>query len=177
MPRKTSKRTTARKARTKNQGHPRKSRRVKPIPKGYRSITPYLIVNGATQALEFYKTVFGAREKLRIPGAEGRIGHAEIIIGDSHIMLADEHPEVNARAPQPGTPSPAGIMLYIKDVDTVFERAVAHGAQAERAPADQFYGDRTSTVVDPWGHRWFISTHVEDVTPKELQRRMQEQQH
>lgn len=176
MPRKTSKRSAARKVKTKSRSRVKKRLRAQPIPKGYHNVTPYLIINGATQALEFYKTAFGAREKLRIPGAEGRIGHAEIIIGDSHIMLADEHPEVNARAPQPGASSPVGIMLYIKDVDTVFKRAVAGGAQAERAPADQFYGDRTSTIVDPFGHRWFISTHIEDVSPKELKRRMQEQQ-
>lgn len=153
----------------------RKPRRAKPIPAGYHSITPYLIVNGAAAALEFYKTAFGAKEKLRMSGTDGRIGHAEIVIGNSRIMLADEHPDINARAPQAGTPTAVGIMLYVKDVDAVFKRATANGARSERPPQDQFYGDRTSTLVDPFGHRWFISTHIEDVSPKELQRRIQNQ--
>jgi PhnB protein len=175
---KTARKSKSSKPRTgKAKSRTRKTRRVKPIPAGYHSITPYLIINGAAGALEFYKNAFGAREKLRMPAPGGRVGHAEILIGSSHVMLADENPEMNARAPQVGTPPPVGIVLYVKDVDTVFERAVAGGAKVERPLANQFYGDRTATLVDPYGHRWFISTHVEDVPPKELQRRMQEQHH
>ena len=154
-----------------------KPRRVTPIPAGYHSITPYLIINGAAAALEFYKNAFGAREKVRMPAPGGRIGHAEILIGTSHVMLADENPEMGARAPQPGSSSPVSILLYVKDVDKVFERAVNSGARVERPVENQFYGDRTGTIIDPYGHRWHIHTHIEKVSPKEMQRRMQEQHH
>lgn len=174
MARKTTQSSSS-KRRVKAKPKARKPRRVKPIPAGYHSITPYLIVSGAAAALEFYKTAFGAKEKLRMSGSDGRIGHAEIVIGNSRIMLADEHPDINAHAPQAGTPTSVGIVLYVKDVDAVFRRATANGAKSERPPQDQFYGDRTSTLVDPFGHRWFISTHIEDVSPKELKRRIQGQ--
>lgn len=151
-----------------------KTRKVKPIPTGYHSITPYLIVNGAAAALAFYKKAFGAKEKLRLPAPGGRIGHAEIQIGTSRVMLADENPAMGAHAPNSVTPPPVGIMLYIKDVDTVFERAVAAGARVERPLQNQFYGDRMGGLMDPFGHRWYLGTHIEDVPLKELQRRVQE---
>ena len=157
----------------KSRAKPRaKVRKVMPIPRGYHSVTPYLSVRGAAAAIEFYKKVFGAKEKMRMPEGE-RISHAEILIGESHVMLADEHPERNIHAPQPGSPVPVGIMLYIKDVDAAAARAVAEGATLERPVTDQFYGDRMGSIIDPFGHRWHIATHMEDVSPKEMQRRMQ----
>jgi PhnB protein len=149
-----------------------KVRKVTAIPRGYHSVTPYLSVKGAAAAIEFYKKVFGAKEKMRMPDG-GRIGHAEIVIGESHVMLADEYPERNLNAPQPGSSPPVGIMLYLKDVDAAAARAVAEGATLERPVADQFYGDRLGSIIDPFGHRWYISTHMEDVSPKEMERRMQ----
>jgi PhnB protein len=149
-----------------------KTRKVKAIPAGYHSITPYLIIDGAAVALDFYKRAFGAKEKVRMPYGE-RIAHAEILIGDSHVMLADENPDMAARAPQPGSVPPVSILLYVKDVDAVFKRAVAAGARVERPLADQFYGDRTGGLIDPFGHRWYLCTHIEDVSPKEMKRRMQ----
>ena len=177
MARKTSRKSKSGKSKAtkaKRKTKAKKTRRVQPIPAGYHSVTPYLIVSGGAGALEFYKKAFGAKEKLRMDGPGGRIGHAEILIGSSHVMLADENPAMGARAPQAGVPPPVGIMLYVKDVDVVYERAMTGGARTERPPQNQFYGDRMATIVDPYGHRWFIGTHIEDVSPKELQRRMQE---
>jgi PhnB protein len=150
------------------------SKQVKPIPDGYHSVTPYLIVKGAAAALEFYKKAFGAIETVRMPDGD-RIGHAEIVIGDSHVMLADEHLEIGAKAPEPGSRPPVSIMLYVADVDAVFARAVEAGATVERQLADQFYGDRTGGIVDPFGHRRYIATHFEDVSPEEMSRRMKAQ--
>ncbi len=147
------------------------SSKVKPIPEGYHTATPYLIIKGAATALEFYKTAFGATEMLRMPKPDGRIGHAEIKIGDSIIMLADEHPEIGARSPESYGGSPVTIMLYVEDVDAVFNRAVAAGAKVERPVANQFYGDRTGGIIDPFGHKWYLATHVEDVSTEELVRR------
>lgn len=149
-----------------------KTRKVAPVPKGYHSVTPYLSVRGAAAAIEFYKKAFGAKEKMRMPDGE-RIVHAEIVVDGSHIMLADEYPERGFTAPQPGSKSPVGIMLYLKDVDAVAARAVEAGATLERPVEDQFYGDRLGGIVDPFGHRWYIATHKEDVSAKEMQRRMQ----
>lgn len=171
-PRKTSGKSTSKKRRTAKTKS-RKSRKVKLIPAGYHSITPYLIIDGAAAALDFYKKAFGAKETVRMPHG-GRIAHAEIVIGDSHVMLADENPDIGSHAPQPGTRTPVGIMLYVNDVDAVFNRAVAAGAKVERALADQFYGDRTGGIIDPFGHRWYLGTHIEDVSPKEMKRRIQE---
>lgn len=145
--------------------------KVSPIPEGYHSVTPYLIVKGAAAALDFYKQAFSAVETVRMQEGN-RIAHAEILIGNSHVMLADENPAMNAYAPEAGTRPPVGIMLYVADVDTVFARAVAAGANIERPLADQFYGDRTGGIIDPFGHRWYISTHIEDVSPAEMKRRM-----
>jgi PhnB protein len=144
---------------------------VKPIPDGYHSITPYLMVKGAAAAIEFYKKAFRARERMRMPGPDGRIGHAELEMGDAAIMLADEFPEMDALGPQPGVKPPVGIHLYIEDVDATVERAVAAGAKLLRPVEDQFYGDRMGTIIDPFGHLWHVSTHKEDVPPDELRRR------
>jgi PhnB protein len=147
---------------------------VKPIPDGYHSVTPYLIVNGAASAIEFYKKAFGATEILRFPGPDGKIGHAEIKIGDSPIMLADENPQMLARSPKAYGGTPVSIMLYIKDVDATASQAVAAGAKVLRPVKDQFYGDRSGTFEDPFGHMWTISTHKEDVSMEEMNRRLQE---
>ena len=145
---------------------------VRPVPEGYSSITPYLIITGAAKAIDFYKRVFGATEVMRFGGPDGKVGHAELRIGNSMIMLADEHPERGYRSPQSIGGSATGIMLYVDDVDRVFKRAVEAGAAVHQELKDQFYGDRSGTVVDPFGHVWTISTHVEDVSPEEMQRRM-----
>jgi len=144
---------------------------VKPIPEGYHSITPYLIIRGAAQAIEFYKKAFGATELFRFPAPDGKIGHAEIKIGDSPIMLADEFADMGYHGPQSLGGSPVSIMLYVEDVDTVFNRAVDAGASVKEALQDKFYGDRTATLTDPFGHRWHVSTHKEDVSMEELERR------
>jgi PhnB protein len=144
---------------------------AKHIPAGYHSVTPYLIVKGAAGAIDFYKKAFGAAEQMRFPGPGGKIGHAEIKIGDSVVMLADEHPEMGFRSPQSMGGTPVSIMLYIEDVDKVVERAVKAGAKLERPVMDQFYGDRNGTILDPFGHVWTISTHIEDVSPEEMARR------
>lgn len=145
---------------------------VKPIPDGYHSITPYLIVNGAAKALEFYAQAFGAKELMRMEMG-GIIGHAEIQIGDSRIMLADEHPDMNALAPASAGSAGVGLCLYVENADEIVARAVQAGATIERPLQDQFYGDRSATLVDPFNHRWTIATHIEDVTPEEMDLRMQ----
>ena len=147
---------------------------AKPIPDGYHTATPYLIIKGAAEAIEFYKSVFGAVEKMRMPGPNGKVMHAEIQIGDSPIMLADEFPEMNVLSPQTLGGSATILLLYFADVDSVVGKATAAGAKLERPVADQFYGDRTGTIIDPFGHRWTIATHVEDVPHEELERRMKD---
>ena len=144
---------------------------VTPIPEGYRSITPYLIVKAASAAIDFYKKVFGATEIMRFAGPDGKVGHAELRIGDSVIMLADEQQEMY-RSPQAFGGSPVSLMLYVPDVDKTFKAAIDNGAQEARAVKDQFYGDRSGNLVDPFGHVWTIATHVEDVSEAEMQRRM-----
>jgi PhnB protein len=144
---------------------------TKSVPEGYHAATPYLIVKGAAEAIEFYKRAFGATELLRMADPQGRVGHAEIKIGDSVIMLADEHPAMGYRGPRSLGGSSVSILLYLEDVDTVFERAVKTGARALRPVANQFYGDRSGTLEDPFGHVWTVATHVEDVPPEEMQRR------
>jgi PhnB protein len=145
---------------------------VKSVPDGYHTVTPYLIINGAAQALEFYKRAFGAAETVRMPDPKGRIAHAEIKIGDSMIMLADEHPEMGHRGPRTLGGTSVSILLYVPDVDTVFDRAIKAGAKSQRPVADQFYGDRMGTLEDPFGHVWTIGTHIEDVSAEEMKRRM-----
>ena len=146
---------------------------VQPIPAGYHSITPYLIVKGAARALEFYKKAFGATELMRLDGPGGKIGHAEIKIGDSPIMLADEHPEIGVLSPQSLGGSSMCMLLYVPDVDRAAAQAVAAGAKELRPVKDQFYGDRSGTFADPFGHVWTIATHKEDVPMEEMRRRME----
>ena len=150
---------------------------TKPIPDGYHAITPYLIVSGGAKALEFYGRAFGAIERERMQDPSGKIRHAEIRIGDSCVMLADEHPEIGALGPATIGGSPVSIHLYVEDVDAVVSRAVAAGAKLTRPVADQFYGDRVGGITDPFGHRWFIATHKEDLTSDEIHRRAAAQGH
>jgi len=146
--------------------------KVKPIPEGYHSVTPYLTISGAAQAIEFYKKAFGATELMRMPAPRGKIGHAELKIGNSVIMLADESPEAGNRSPQSLGGTPVSILIYVEDVDAVFKRAVAAGAKVVREVADQFYGDRSGGITDPFGHGWYIHTHIEDVSPQEIEKRL-----
>ena len=147
---------------------------VKPIPEGYHSVTPYLIVKGGAKAIEFYKRAFGATEIMRLEGTGGSLGHAEIRIGNSPVMLADEYPEMGFRSPQTLGGAGVSLMVYVEQVDAVFQRAIATGAKELRAVQNQFYGDRSGTLQDPFGHVWTISTHVEDIPPEEMHRRSQE---
>lgn len=144
---------------------------VRPVPEGYHTVTPYLIVGNAARAIEYYQQAFGAKELMRLGGG-GKVAHAEMQIGDSRIMLADEFPEMGARSPESVGGTPVGICLYVPEVDKVFDRAVKAGGTVERPVQDQFYGDRSGTLVDPFGHKWTIATHIEDVTPDEIERRM-----
>ena len=146
---------------------------VKPKPEGFHSVTPYLIVDGAADAIRFYEQALGATEVMRLPMGD-RIGHAEIKIGDSHVMLADEMPEMDILGPRSRGGPTASLMIYVDDVDTTFEQALAAGATLDRPVENQFYGDRSGTIVDPFGHKWTLSTHVEDVPEEEIQRRMAE---
>jgi PhnB protein len=147
------------------------AKKVNYTPEGYHTVTPYLYIKGATGAIDFYKKAFGAVELFRMPTPNGTIAHAEIKIGDSPIMLADEFPEMQAVSPQTLGGSALSIMIYVEDVDTVFNRAVAAGATQQRPVEDKFYGDRSGTLVDPYGHIWHVSTHIEDVTPEEMAKR------
>ena len=147
---------------------------VKPIPEGYPQVTPYLCVDGATDAIDFYTSVFGAKERMRMPAPEGKIGHAELSIGDSVIMLSDEMPDFGNHSPKTVGGTPVTIAVYVEDVDDVFKRAVNAGAKSLREPEDQFYGDRSGQFEDPFGHRWNVATHVEDVSPEEMEKRMSE---
>ncbi len=147
---------------------------VKPIPDGYHSVTPYFIVKGAARAIEFYKQVFGATELMRMKGPGGSVGHAEIKIGDSPVMLADEHLEMGFRGPESLGGSPVSLMVYVKNSDAVIAKAIAAGAKVLRPLQDQFYGDRSGTVTDPFGHTWTIATHKEDLSPDEIGRRAAE---
>ena len=147
------------------------SARVKPVPDGYHTITPYLIVNGAAAAIEFYKRAFGATEVMRMPAPDGRIGHAELQLGDCRVMLADEYPQMDCRGPQSVGGTPVFLHMYVDDVDAVVKQAVAAGARVVRPVQDQFYGDRMGTVTDPYGHVWHVSTHKEDLSMDELRAR------
>jgi PhnB protein len=147
---------------------------VRSIPEGYHSVTPYLAVDDAAAALEFYKQAFGARERMRMAAAGGKVGHAEIEIGGSCVMLADEYPDVGFRSPKAIGGTPVSLHLYVEDVDAVVRQAVAAGAKEVRPVKDQFYGDRTGTIEDPFDHTWHIATHKEDLSPDELKRRADE---
>jgi PhnB protein len=145
---------------------------VKPIPEGYHTLTPYLIIRGAAQAIDFYKKAFDAKELFRMPAPDGKkIGHAEIKIGDSILMLADEAPEMGFLSPQSLNGTPVSLLVYVKDVDTVFQRTVDAGATVMLPLENKFYGDRMGTIVDPFGHQWSLGTHVEDVPPEEMKKR------
>jgi PhnB protein len=144
---------------------------VKPIPDGYDQAIPYITCRNAAQALEFYSKAFGATETMRMAAPDGKIGHAEIKIGNAIIMLSDEYPEMKIVSPQTLDGTPVGIHVYVPDVDALAKHAVAAGATVERPIADQFYGDRSVTLADPFGHRWFFATHKEDVPPEELAKR------
>jgi len=147
---------------------------VKPIPDGYPQVTPYLVVDGAAAAIEFYNSVLGTTERMRMPAPGGRIGHAELQLGNSVIMLADEAPEVGALSPPTVGGSPVTLSVYVEDGDDVVARAEQAGATVLRPVENQFYGDRSGQFEDPFGHRWNIATHVEDVSPEEMGRRMAE---
>jgi len=151
----------------------KKAKKVKAIPKGYHTATPYLVMKGAAEAIEFYKKAFGAEELFRMPGPGGCVAHAEIKIGDSPIMLADENLQMGHRGPHALGGTPVSIMLYVKDVDAVAAQAVAAGATVQRPVVDQFYGDRSGTFGDPFGHVWTIGTHIEDVPSEEMHKRLQ----
>jgi PhnB protein len=147
------------------------SGKVKPIPEGYEGATPYLIIKGAAKALDFYKKGFGATEIMRIPASGGTVGHAEIKIGEAIIMLADEFHALNHRSPQSLGGTPVSIMIYVEDVDTFVKRAIAAGAKVNQAVENKFYGDRSGSLEDPFGHQWHFATHVEDVPPDEMAKR------
>jgi PhnB protein len=145
----------------------------KPIPDGFHTLTPYISVKGATEAIDFYKRAFGARERYRLPGPDGKtVGHAEIVIGDSIVMLADEMPAYGNTSPQTLKGTPVNFALYVENADAAFKRAVDAGARVVRPIADQFYGDRAGCVEDPFGHKWTLMTHKEDLSPEELKQRL-----
>jgi PhnB protein len=145
---------------------------VQAVPAGYAGVTAYLIIRNAARALEFYQRAFGATEVMRLPGPNGTIGHAEIRIGEGHVMLADENVDMGYRSPETLGDSPVSLMFYVDDVDARVARAVAAGATVKHPVKDQFYGDRSGSVTDPFGYVWTIATHTEDVAPDEMQRRM-----
>jgi PhnB protein len=146
---------------------------VSAVPQGYHSVTPYLIIDGAAAAIDFYREAFGAEEVLRMPMGD-RVAHAEIRIGDSHVMISDEWPDQGFLGPRKRGGPTASLMVYLDNVDQAFDRALKAGATAEKPPTDQFWGDRMGTVLDPFGHRWSLATHIEDVSDEEMQRRMAE---
>jgi PhnB protein len=148
------------------------STKVSPIPAGHHTVTPYLVVHDGAGALEFYKKAFGARELSRMAGPDGKIGHAEILIGNSHIMLSDESPQRNFRGPLALGGTATGICLYVEDCDAMFNQATSLGAKVLFPLQDQFYGDRSGTLTDPFGHLWTVATHKEDVSPEEMKKRM-----
>jgi PhnB protein len=147
---------------------------AKPIPEGYRTLTPYLAVDGAGEAIEFYKRAFGAKERGRMPGPDGLIAHAELQIGDSLVMLSDPFPQSSSRSPKELGGTTSGIFMYVEDVDAVVKQAVEAGATVTVEVEDMFWGDRFGTVMDPYGHSWSVATHVEDLTPEEIAERGQQ---
>ena len=148
--------------------------KVKAIPEGCHSVTPYLIIDGAADAIEFYKKAFGAKEIYRMPMPDGRLGHAEVQIGDSRVMMADENQDMDIRSPKTFGGTPLSLMIYVEDADKVFQQALGAGARVLKPLKDQFYGDRSGNLEDPFGHKWTVSTHVEDVPPEEMEKRMKE---
>ena len=147
--------------------------KINPIPEGYRTVTPYLIIRDAARAIEFYVKAFGAKEVMRMPLPDGKLAHAEIQIGDSMIMMADENPEWGAKSPQALNGTPVGVFLYVPDVDATYEQAVDAGATPTMPPSDMFWGDRYGKLKDPFGHEWSVGTHKEDVLPEEMAKRQE----
>jgi PhnB protein len=169
------KRKAVRKKAPANKAVARKAaKKVQAIPKGYNVITPYLAIRGAAAAIEFYTRAFGAKEVMRMPGPQGRLGHAEVRIGDSKVMLSDESEQMNFLGPQARGGSPVHIHLYVKDVDATVAKALALGAKVVRTVQDMFYGDRTGSIEDPFGHFWHVSTHKRDVSMAEMKRKAAE---
>jgi PhnB protein len=146
-------------------------KKIKPVPEGYRTVTPYLMARRADQAIEFYKRAFGAKERFRMQGQDGRVMHAELQIGDSLVFLCDEFPEMGGKSPETLKGSPVSLFLYVEDVDAWFQQAVDAGATVKTPVADQFWGDRWGALTDPFGHEWHLATRVEEVSPEELERR------
>ena len=145
-----------------------------PIPDGYPRVIPYLIVDGGTAAIDFYSSVLGATERMRMPAPDGKIGHAELELGDSLIMLADEFPDMDARGPKAMGGTPVSLLVYVEDADAAFDRAIQAGAKSLQPVEDKFYGDRSGRFEDPFGHRWDVATHVEDIPPDEMAKRAAE---
>jgi PhnB protein len=148
---------------------------VNPIPDGYARVTPYLMIDGASAAIDFYVSVLGATERMRMGAPGDKVGHAELEIGDSVIMLADEAPEMDALSPPTVGGTPVSLHVYVEDADAVFARAIDAGAKELQPVEDKFYGDRSGSFEDPFGHRWHIASHVEDVSPEEMEKRMAEE--
>lgn len=144
---------------------------VKPVPEGYHTVTPYLIVRDAAAAIDFYKKAFNATERMRLEGPEGKIGHAEIVVEGSRVMMADEHPDMDVLGPQSRGGTTVSLLIYVEDVDARYDQAIEAGGKEIRPLTDQFYGDRSGTIEDPFGHSWSIATHIEDVTDEEVERR------
>lgn len=147
--------------------------KVNPIPQNYHRVTPYLVVDGAAEAIDYYTRVFGAAEMMRMPAPGNRIGHAELKIGDSVVMLADANQEMGHKSPKTLGGSPISLLLYVEDADATAKKAVENGGKLVRPVENQFYGDRMGGVEDPFGHQWYVATHVEDVSPEEMKRRME----
>lgn len=147
---------------------------VKPIPDGYPRVSAYLVIDGASDAIDFYTDVFGASERMRMGDPSGKVGHAELAIGDSVVMLADEYPEMDAVGPKTVGGTPVTMSVYVEDVDATFDRAVKAGAKALRPVENQFYGDRSGQFLDPFGHKWSVASHIEDVSPDEMAKRAAE---
>jgi len=148
--------------------------KVKPIPDGYPRVTPYLYIDGAAAAIDFYCTILGGTERMRMPAPDDKVGHAEIQFGDSVVMLADESPEMGALSPKTVGGTPMSLMLYVEDADATVAKAAEAGATITEPVSDKFYGDRTGTITDPWGHSWNLATHIEDVSPEDMEARMKE---
>jgi uncharacterized glyoxalase superfamily protein PhnB len=160
-------------SRKKSRAKTAAKKKAQPIPTGYRTVTPYLVCRGAAGAIDFYKRAFGAKEKLRMPGPDGKVAHAEIQIGDSRVMLGDEWPEMGAKSPDMLGGSAGGVFLYVKNVDAFTNKAIAAGATVVMPVQDMFWGDRYGKLKDPFGHEWSIATHKEDLTPKQMAKRGQ----
>lgn len=166
--------TKRRKPSTKASKSKPAKKKVAPIPPGYHTVTPYIVCRGAARAIDFYKRAFGAKERLRMNAPDGSVAHAEIQIGDSIVMLGDEMPQMGATAPETIGGTASGLFIYLKNVDQAHAMAVAAGAKTEMEPTDMFWGDRYCKLADPFGHKWSLASHIEDLSPKEMARRGQE---